>query len=65
MLFTGAEGDRLEVLGAATEPLTLRPSVHFPAAITAACLTTDRSGWLATHAHTITGSLSVKQLITY
>ncbi len=52
----GKEGDRLEVLGAATEALTLRPAVHFPAAITAACLTCDRSGWLARNAHTITGN---------
>ena len=56
LLSAGKEGERLEVLGAATEALTRRPAVHFPAAITAACLTWDRSGWLARNAHTITGA---------
>ena len=57
LLGGGEGGDRLEVLPAATEPLTLRPAVHFPAAITAACLTSDHSGWLAANAHTLTGAL--------
>lgn len=43
------------MLSAATEPLTIRPAVDFPAAISAACLHVDRAGWLAAHAGHVIG----------
>lgn len=46
----------LAVLPAATEPLTLRPAVDFPATVNAASLHVDRAGWLAAHAHNLTGA---------
>ncbi len=46
----------LAVLPAATEPLTLRPAVDFPATVNAASLHVDRAGWLAAHAHHLTGT---------
>lgn len=45
----------LAVLAAATEPLTIRPTVDFPLAINAACLHADRAGWLAEHAGHVVG----------
>lgn len=50
---TGSQ--QLQVVEAAKQPLTLRPSVDFPAAVTAIYLAEDRSGWLSTHGHTIAG----------
>ena len=40
----------LQVVGAATEPLTERPATEFPEGITACSLSPDASGWLADHA---------------
>lgn len=54
-LYVSTESEQLEVVEAAKQPLTLRPSIDFPAAVTAIYLVEDRSGWLTAHGHTIAG----------
>ena len=53
------DSGRLQVVAAATEPLTERPATEFPEGITACSLSADASGWLAGHAfqpHTADGA---------